>query len=341
MENKNLKMEDLGEFGFIRSIMADCHFSHSKLIKGIGDDCAVIGPYDGRVLLVTTDLLLEDVHFILGKIAPEHLGEKAFSVNLSDIAAMGGNALHGFVSLAVPKYMRVEILHAIYTGMKNVCRKYGVNILGGDTAASPDRLMINVTLIGEVPEGEVLYRSGAGPGDGIYLTGTIGDSAAGLKLIKGEAVGPEPVASVLIEAHNRPVPFLEAGRLISRSKLASAMIDLSDGLVADLRHICESSRVGARLIRNALPLSDELRSLAQINHFDPYDLAISGGEDYRLLVTVPRKNTDLFLSMFEKQKPCQVFRIGEMRENSGVEIVNPDGTSEGLNIKGFDHFSRL
>jgi len=235
--------------------------------------------------------------------------------------------------------MRVETVHSIYRGMKSVCRQYGVNILGGDTSASPDRLMINVAIIGEMPEKEVLYRSGAMPGDGIYVTGTLGDSAAGLKLIKEEANAPGNVASVLIEAHNRPVPFLEAGRLIARSGLASAMIDLSDGLVSDLQHICESSHVGARLCRNDLPISKELRSLAEINRLDPYDLAISGGEDYRLLITVPKENSEPFLKMFEQGTPCNMFCVGEITENPGLEIIRPDRTIARLDVKGFDHFA--
>lgn len=338
MENRDLKMEDIGEVGFIRSILEDCHFSTAKLIRGIGDDCAVIGPYEDRVFLITTDILLEDVHFILGKIPPEHLGEKAISVNLSDIAAMGGKALHAFVSLAVPKHMRVETIQSVYRGIKAVCRRYGVNILGGDTSASPDRLLINVAIIGESPEKEVVYRSGAGPGDGIYVTGTLGDSAAGLKLIKGEAVAPVPVVSALIEAHNRPVPFLEAGRMIASSGLASAMIDLSDGMVSDLRHICESSHVGARLSQMGVPISNELRIFSEINGLDPYDLALSGGEDYRLLVTVPEKNSGLFLRMFENGVPCQISRVGEILEMDGIEITRPDKTIERLDVKGFDHF---
>jgi thiamine-monophosphate kinase len=338
MRNKDLKMEDIGEFEFIRSIMGDCLFSHKKLIKGIGDDCAVIGPYEGKVFLITTDMFLEDVHFILGKVTPEHIGEKAVAVNLSDIAAMGGNALHLFVSLAIPKRMSVETIHSIYHGIKATCRNYGVNILGGDTSASADRLMINVAVIGAASENEVLYRGGARPGDGIYVTGTIGDSAAGLKLIKGELSAPEPLASTLKEAHSRPAPFLEAGRMIAQSRLASAMIDLSDGLVSDLWHICETSGVGARLSHSALPLSEELITLAEINKFDPYDLAMSGGEDYRLLITVPQENAELFQKMFEKTATCHIYYVGQIIEKEGIEIIRPDGIKEQLEIAGFDHF---
>ncbi|MDY6971136.1 MAG: thiamine-phosphate kinase [Thermodesulfobacteriota bacterium] len=338
MEDKDLKMEDIGEFGFIRSIRNGCHFCHKKLIKGIGDDCAVIGPYEDKVLLITTDMLIEDIHFVLGKVPPEQIGGKAVAVNMSDIAAMGGRALHLFVSLAVPRGTNAATIHAIYRGIKEACRSYGVNILGGDTSASPDKLMINMTVIGDAPQEEVLYRSGAALDDGVYVTGTLGDSAAGLKLINKDVSAPKHIASPLIEAHTRPVPFLKAGRMIARSRLASAMIDLSDGLVADLWHVCEAGDLGASLIHEALPISDELKALAEENSFDPYNLAVSGGEDYRLLITVPRKNADLFQRMFEKAVPCPIYCVGKIIEEKRIEIVRPDGTKEQLEAAGFDHF---
>jgi thiamine-monophosphate kinase len=340
MSANDLKIGGFGEFQFIRSIMDDCHFSPKKLIKGIGDDCAVVGPYDGKVLLLTTDILIEDIHFILEKIQPEHLGEKSVAVNLSDIAAMGGTALHLLVSLALPRSMSVETIHALYRGMKKTCKRYQVNILGGDTSASPDRLMINVSVLGEAPEKEVLYRNGASAGDHIYVTGTLGDPAAGLKVITGEFSGPESVVSPLTYAHNRPLPLLEAGRVIARSGLASAMIDLSDGLLSDLRHICEASEVGARVFTIDLPLSGELRALAEINNFDPYELALSGGEDYRLLITVPHKNAGPFEKMFTGDVPCPIFLIGKITEEKGIRIVRPDGVEEQSEPAGYDHFIR-
>ncbi len=338
MEKKGLQLGDIGEFGFIESIKDNCHYSLNSLIKGIGDDCAVIGPYDGHVFLITTDMLVEDIHFVLGKIDPETLGQKAMAVNLSDIAAMGGTPRHGFVSVAVPKSMDVATIHSVYNGMKAMCRKYGVNILGGDTSASPEKLIINVTLIGEAPENEVLYRKGAKPGDKIYVTGTLGDSAGGLKLIRAEVSAPAKEASILIEAHNRPIPFLEAGRIIAGSKLAGAMIDISDGLVSDLRHICHASGVGARLFYSAIPLSAGVTALAHDNGLDPYELALYGGEDYRLLITVPSKNCAECESLFEREKPCRLFKVGEITEEKGIRMVMEDSREKALSIRGYDHF---
>ena len=290
-------MGDLGEFGFIESIKEHCHYSFNGLIQGVGDDSAVIGPQNGNVFLITTDMLIEDIHFILGKIDPEHLGQKVIAVNLSDIAAMGGKPLHGVISVAIPKSMHVTTIHAIYNGMKEMCGKYRLNIIGGDTCASPQKLIINVAILGEAPENEVLYRKGAKPGDKIYVTGTLGDSAGGLKLITEEFSAPDNVAPVLMEAHNRPVPHIEAGRMIAQSKLAGAMIDISDGFVSDLRHICEASHVGASILHQSIPISDEIRLFAKNNDLDPYELALYGGEDYRLLVTVPWENCEKFESL--------------------------------------------
>jgi thiamine-monophosphate kinase len=340
MSGKELEMGEMGEFDFIRSIRDGCIFSRQNTVMGIGDDCAVIGPYGDKVLLITTDLLVEDIHFILESIPPEHLGRKAAAVNLSDIAAMGGAPLHLFLSLAVPSATKVETLHAVCRGIKELCRRYRVNILGGDTSSSKDGLMISIAVLGEAPMKEVLYRTGARPGDLVYVTGKLGDSAAGLLLIRHEASAPDSIASPLVRAHTLPVPHLKAGRLIAGSRLASAMIDLSDGLVSDLGHVCEQDGLGARLTESALPLSGPLREFSVINGLDPYVLALSGGEDYRLLITVPFRNREPFEKIFEGGKPCHVHLIGEIVETGGMRMVLADGTEKEVDLKGFDHFAR-
>jgi len=339
MTNREISIGEVGEFGFIRSIQEGCHFSKDRLIRGIGDDCAVIGPYGDRVMLVTTDLLVEGVHFILDKIPPEQLGQKAAAVNLSDIAAMGGKALHLFSSLAIPPTMPVKILHAIYHGLKAMCRRHRVNILGGDTSASKEGLTISVSVIGEALKDEVIYRDGARPGDDIYVTGTLGDAMGGLKLIMEEVSGPETVTRRLINAHNLPEPHLEAGRVIARSHLASAMIDLSDGLLSDLRHICEASGVGAVIFKENLPVSEDLRLLAAENAMDPFEWALSGGEDYRLLVTVPRENKGTFQAIFSDNASWKIYRIGRITKGEGLKLRHPDGSEEQIEAAGWDHFT--
>jgi thiamine-monophosphate kinase len=338
MNRDRRHMEDVGEFAFIRSIMKDCLCSGGDVIQAIGDDCAVIGPYGGKVLLITTDLLIEDVHFMMGKIPPTHLGEKAVAVNLSDIAAMGGKPRHLFVSLAVPSHTAMGVLRSLYDGMKEMCRRYRVSLLGGDTSSSPRGLFINVTVVGEAVEDEVLYRKGASPGDHICVTGTLGDSALGLKLLKGELSAPEKLGQVFIDAQNRPVPQLKKAGLIAQSGLATSMIDISDGLVSDLDHICAAGHVGARIFRERLPLSREMRTLCRAKEMDPYSLAISGGEDYQLLFTVRERHVETLNSLFRKKRMPVPVDIGEITAVEGITCIRPDGSESEIRQKGFDHF---
>ena len=333
-----LKFREIGEFGFIDSIKEQCVTSLKGVVKGIGDDCAVFGPYSGRVLLFTTDMLIEDIHFLRDRITPYQLGWKAIAVNLSDIAAMGGEPLYCLISLGIPVEMDVELIQDFYKGMKDICERYRVNIVGGDTVASPDKLIINVSLIGDAKEGEVLYRSGARPGDKIYLTGNVGDSSAGLKILKNEISPPRSMSGHFLKTHNEPKPLIETGRIVATSRLASSMIDLSDGLLSDLGHICEESRVGALLFGSKIPLSSELKLLASRANFNPLDLALSGGEDYLLLLTVPEANTHDLELLFEDNRPSPLYLIGEMTEEQGIRMVTEDGSVEELGPKGFNHF---
>jgi thiamine-monophosphate kinase len=159
-------------------------------------------------------------------------------------------------------------------------------------------------------------------------------------LIKGQVSAPENTALPLLRAHHLPVPCLEAGKTIAKSGLAGAMIDLSDGLASDLRHVCEASGVGARIFRSALPLSREIRELTEINSLDPFDLALYGGEDYRLLVTVPSERRPEFEALFEHEEPCTIFKVGEITANKGIRMVMADGQEDALTIGGYDHFHR-
>ena len=334
-----MKINEIGEFGLIESIRKNSLPLRSGVVKGIGDDCAVYQFSPGRVLLLTTDMLVEDVHFLRSSVTPFQLGRKAIAVNLSDIAAMGGIPLVALISLGIPPDRTVEEIHEMYRGMREMCRPYAVSIVGGDTVASQGNLIIDVCLIGEVDEREVLYRSGARPGDRIYLTAVVGDSAAGLAILKGEIKASESLAAHFLEAHNEPDPLIETGRTIASSGLASAMIDLSDGLAADLGHITEQSGVGALLIENEIPLSRELKGLADYADRTPLDFALSGGEDYVLLVTVPAENTWEFEQAYQRESTSPLFQVGEIQKEKGIRIRHKDGSVEELVHKGFDHFS--
>ena len=334
-----MKITEIGEFGLIESIRKDCVTLREDVVKGIGDDCAVYRSSPGRVLLLTTDMLVEDAHFLWSSITPFQLGRKAIAVNLSDIAAMGGKPLVTLISLGIPADRAVEDIQELYRGMTDMCGRYAVSIVGGDTVAAHENLIINVSLIGEADEHEVLYRSGARPGDKIYLTGVVGDSGAGLAILKGQITPPESLGSHFIKAHNEPAPQIETGRALGASRLASAMIDLSDGLLADLGHIAEESGVGALLFENKIPLSRELKGLADYADRTPLDFALSGGEDYVLLVTVPAKNIPEFERACKQEATSPLFQVGEIQERKGIRIRHEDGSEEELAYKGFDHFS--
>jgi len=333
-----LKFRDIGEFGFINSIKAQCDIPVQGILKGIGDDCAVLNSTPGRSLLITSDMLVEDIHFVLGMIPFYQLGRKAMAVNLSDIASMGGRPIVALISLAVPTDTNLDSVRELYRGISDICKYHNVAIGGGDTVASPDKLVISVSILGDVNEQEVLYRSGAISGDRIYLTGPVGDSMAGLKILTKGITPPESTKDYFINAHNNPTPLIEIGISIAASGLASAMIDLSDGLLSDLGHICEESGVGALLSAEKIPVSQELKLLADHAGFNAVEFALSGGEDYQLLFTGSVEHEKEIENLFKEQGFLPPYQIGEISQEPCIRMVKADGSTVELQAKGFDHF---
>jgi thiamine-monophosphate kinase len=335
-----LKLKDLGEFNFIDRITPGCDVGDpSHVVKGIGDDAAVTLAPAG-VQLVTTDLLLERVHFIRDTISPYQLGYKALAVNLSDIAAMGGTPLDAYVSIAVPPEVPVEELDAIYDGMKNLAAASNVNLLGGDTTGSKRDLCINIVVIGNAQPDEVLFRSGARAGDRILTTGTLGDSAGGLAVILSDPAVPAEVSAALLEAHYQPEMYLDEARIFATSGLVHASIDLSDGLASDLRHICRASGVGAIVDVDAIPISDELHTLCEATGENSLDLAIGGGEDYRLLVTVDPAGVEQLVKRIAEATGRVLHDIGRIEDGEGIRLRDPNGTLRPLSASGWDHFRK-
>jgi thiamine-monophosphate kinase len=334
----DLKFRDIGEFGFIDSIKGHCDIPVHDVIKGIGDDCAVLSSTPGRALLFTADMLVEDIHFVVGRTPFYQLGRKVIAVNLSDIASMGGRPIMALISLAVPVETDLEAIQELYRGMSDICTYHGLAIGGGDTVASPDKLVISVSVLGDAKEEEVLYRSGATPGDRIYLTGPVGDSLAGLKILTKEIAPPEGTRDYFIQAHNDPTPLVEIGMRIAASGLASAMIDLSDGLLSDLGHICEQSGVGALLSADTIPFSRELKLLAAGAGINPLEFALSGGEDYQLLFTAAEEHEKGIENLFKEHNLTPPWQIGEIDQGQGIRMVRADGSVAVLPPKGFDHF---
>ena len=278
-------VRELGELGLIRRIRTSGPSPAAGVRMGIGDDTAVLEPSPGALLLATTDLLAEDVHFRRASASWSDIGWKALAVNLSDIAAMGGTPRWALVALALPAATRTEEIEALYEGMRAAAAPHGVAIVGGDTSASRGGVVINVTLLGEHP-GTPRLRSMAHPGDAIAVTGSLGRSAAGLGALERGPVGLDSAAfATLAEAHRRPVPRVAEGRWLAAEPGVHALMDCSDGLATDLGHICRESAVSARVDVARLPVAAAVRDAARALGVDATAWATSGGEDYELLLT--------------------------------------------------------
>jgi thiamine-monophosphate kinase len=333
-----MQLKDIGEFGFIERIRPDCLIRPEGVVRAIGDDAAVFRSEGDRLTPVTTDMLVEKIHFLRDAVSGFTLGRKALAVNLSDIAAMGGTACQAFVSIAVPEACPVEYLEEIYRGMKHLAAEHGINILGGDTTGSKSDLVVNITVVGSVAESKILFRDAARIGDVVFSTGWLGDSRAGLHLISNRIAGDEDFLKALIEAHLSPQPCLREGRFLASFPATHAAIDVSDGLTADLGHIMENSRVGARLDIRRLPLSPELRCFCDRFALDPVEMALSGGEDYTLLVTVDPAGAGEIARQFEADFGRPLFAIGEITTTGILERMDPDGSLQRIVPAGWDHF---
>jgi thiamine-monophosphate kinase len=326
-----LNLASIGEFGFIRRIAAKCG-SDPALLLGIGDDAAAFKVSAGKVLLATSDLLADGVHFDLAWSDPFSLGQKSLSVNLSDIASMGGVPRFVLLALAIPKDLPVEFLDSFMSGFLQQAEKFGVTLIGGDTSASRGGLFITVTLLGEQFSDKIVSRSGAAPGDLICVSGTVGDASLGLNLLRkgiraGWAVG----------RHLEPTPRVSLGIGLAEAGIPSAMIDISDGLLADLGHILESSAAGAQLDLEALPLSEEFKGALADSGGELINLSLSGGEDYELLFTLPESRLGEARQLAEATGTA-VTVVGSITAAQGIVIKNDAGVFLGK-AGGHDHFA--
>lgn len=328
-----MKLAELGEFGFIERIRSAA-VSGEGVCHGIGDDCAVLELPPGQRLLTTKDLLIEGVHFQRAWTDSRRLGRKCVSVNVSDIAAMGGRPRHLYLGLGVPADFSVEELQLFMDGFLEAVTEYGACLVGGDTCRSPGPLMISVTAEGAVPAGRERLRSGAREGQGIYVSGTLGDSALALQLLTAGS----PLDPYLAARHHDPTARVALGQTLAEAGLATAMIDISDGLTADLGHILKASGVGALLEEPRLPLSD--RFVAAL-HNDPQliQLALSGGEDYELLFTAPL-DCEVALHALADRLALPLTRIGVLTaSDEGLRLCNTSGEVRQADCRGFNHFS--
>ena len=309
------------------------------VLVGPGDDAAIVEPARGS-MLVTTDMLLDGVHFDLGAIAPTDLGSKSIVVNVSDIAAMGGSPRYAVVSLGLPPTIEMPWVIELYGGMRAACDEYALSLVGGDTSRA-EAVTIAVAVIGDVAPRSAVTRDGARPGDLIAVTGSLGGAAGGFLLSRlhpsrlGRALS-EPWGRALLEALHRPVARVGEGQTLARAG-ATAMMDLSDGLAKDLSRLCAASGCGARVRLDDVPVSAAVRAAGDVLGVDPLELALSGGEDYELLATLDATALDRARDELRERFGVTLTEVGVIIDE-GLVAVDADGEHR-LEPKGWDHFS--
>lgn len=306
------------------------------LVVGIGDDCAVYRTASDRVSLVTTDTMVEGVHFDLAWHPPAELGRKAAAVNISDIAAMGGLPRFALLSLAVNPATGSQWLDAFMAGFQAVLAEHDVVLIGGDTVQSGHESVFSITMIGEMVEGELVTRKGARVGDVVLVSGFLGEAAAGLALCR-LALGQDIAWQSLVGAHLDPVPQVALGRVLAASGWVHAMQDLSDGLATDLAHICAESGVGAVVTAEKIPLSPLLRKAAETCDHSALDWALSGGEDYQLLFTVGEQQVASLCNLAREKIGRELFVVGCIVEGGGV-FLEEAGRRREISYRGYEHF---
>ena len=310
--------------------------ANPAVITGIGDDCAVLrlGPRSGKTdVLVTTDFSLEGIHFRRDWHSPESVGHRCLARGLSDIAAMGGEPVAAFLSLALPHDLPQSWIDRFARGLLALARRYGVTLAGGDTAESPDGILADIAVMGIAPKGKAILRSLAKPGDRIYVTGELGGSAAAVRVMQKalSVKSKRPLNPQDYLRHFFPEPRIELGRALRSKALVSAMIDTSDGLSTDLAHICAESRVGAELQAESIPLASVGKPRKEVD----LELALHGGEDYELLFTAPRSKR-----IPSRISGIPITQIGQITRGRKMFLTNRSGVARELKPQGWEHFRK-
>jgi thiamine-monophosphate kinase len=331
----------MNEFEFIRKIQkksSSIRTSPSTIRVGIGDDCAVLSKDSKTDLVITTDLLVEDIDFRLDWTTPEFLGHKALAISLSDVAAMGAIPVWSMLSIGIPrKIWKTKWVEKFYDGYFHLAKKFNVELIGGDVSKTPDKVVIDSIVAGEVKKGKAILRSGAKAGDLIFVTGGLGGAAAGLKLLESGIYYNESAKcwqKNLLLKQLRPIPRINALQNLKQANQATSMIDLSDGLSGDLAHICQKSQVGAKIFADRIPFHKNLGEIAKSTS-EKLNLALNGGEDFELLFTLSHKKK---FRLENEPRNKDFFCIGEITANTEIIELIIEGKTEILQPKGFRHF---
>lgn len=343
MAEKETEISQLGEFGLIKHLTDNIALKNQSSIKGVGDDCAILR-YESEETLVTTDLLMEGIHFDLTYVPLKHLGYKAAVVNFSDIYAMNGKPQQIVVALGISKRFTVEHIEALYSGIKLACEIYGVDLVGGDTTSSRAGLTISITCIGSASKEKITYRNGAKDSDLICVSGDLGAAYMGLQLLEREKIASAGQSDFqpqfqgkeyLIERQLKPEARKDiVAELDKLGIVPTSMIDISDGLSSDILHICQQSNVGCRIYEDRIPIDYQTAIMAEELNLNLVTAALNGGEDYELLFTVP-------LHMHEQiEKITGIKIIGHITKlELGSALITRDGAEIPLTAQGWNHLS--
>ncbi|QIX63406.1 thiamine-phosphate kinase [Hymenobacter sp. BT18] len=336
-------LDKVGEFGLIRRIQQTVQLHQPSTILGIGDDAAILAPTAGQEVVVSTDLLVEGVHFDLTFCPLKHLGYKAVAVNVSDVAAMNALPTQIVVALSVPSRFSVEAVEELYEGIRLACEAYNVDLVGGDTTGSRSGLTIGITALGTAEAGKAVRRSGAGPNDLLCVTGDLGGAYLGLQVLEREKqawqADPETQPELskypyVLQRQLRPEARMDVvHELRDLGVVPTSMIDISDGLASEVLHLCAASGTGARVFTENLPIANPTLEVAEEFNLDPIMCMLNGGEDYELLFTVPLSAHDKI-----KNHP-DITIIGHMVDKSeGANLITKAGQPVPLRAQGFNHF---
>ncbi len=331
-----MQLKKVGEFGLIDLIKKRVHSRNKKILVGIGDDASIVRPSPGKVLILTTDTLLEKIHFDLDYFTFRRLGHRALAANLSDIAAMGGLPITALVTLGLPDYVTVENVLQLYSGMNFLAKKFNCPVSGGDIISSPKGLLISITVLGEVERKLLTLRSKAKAGDLICVTGELGEAQAGLELLQKVKKNKKiRFSKGLVQKHLTPKPKIWEAREIVKKLNPTSMIDISDGLASEVGQIAKESKLGAVIYETEIPISSKAKQIGKILNKNASNWALYGGEEYELLFTIPKHKVK---KLIELSKKIKLTLVGEITRDKGLFLVRPEGRKEKVKKGGFSHF---